>query len=172
MNAVIISGNQGNLVGAAIATTSSPPSWKSRCASTAAPTSRCSRKAGATSGPAGRPEGDGRRAFVAHGDKINLIYTGMDDMGLGAIRALKAAGKLKNVTVIAHDGYKKGLEAVKNGENARHRVEQSKALAEKVMEIVKLHGRQAQVQRLRAHHAAAPDQGQRRQVLRQGDSIY
>lgn len=61
----------------------------------------------------------------------------MDDMGLGAIRALKAAGKLKNVTVIAHDGYKKGLEAVKNGEMLATASNNPKALAEKVMEIVK-----------------------------------
>lgn len=55
-------------------------------------------------------------ALVAHGDKINAVYSEMDDMALGAIRALKAAGKLKNVRVYAHDGYKFGLESIKKGE--------------------------------------------------------
>lgn len=55
-------------------------------------------------------------ALVAHGDKINAVYSEMDDMALGAIRALKAAGKLQNVKVYAHDGYKFGLEAIKKGE--------------------------------------------------------
>lgn len=42
-------------------------------------------------------------ALVAHGDKINAVYSEMDDMALGAIRALKAAGKLKNVQYMPHD---------------------------------------------------------------------
>lgn len=54
--------------------------------------------------------------IVAQGDKINCIYSEMDDMALGAINALKAANKLPDVKVYAHDGYKKGLEAVKKGE--------------------------------------------------------
>lgn len=61
----------------------------------------------------------------------------MDDMALGAIRALKAAGKLKNVTVIAHDGYKKGLESIKAGELKATASNNPKALAEKVMEVIK-----------------------------------
>ncbi len=54
--------------------------------------------------------------IVAQGDKINCVYSEMDDMALGALRSLKAANKLENVKVYAHDGYKKGLEAVKKGE--------------------------------------------------------
>ncbi len=54
--------------------------------------------------------------IVAQGDKINCIYAEMDDMALGAILSLKAANKLENVKVYAHDGYKKGLEAVERGE--------------------------------------------------------
>ena len=76
-------------------------------------------------------------ALVAHGDKINLVYSEMDDMALGAIRALKAAGKLKNVTVVAHDGYKKGLESIKAGELKATASNNPKALAEKVMEVIK-----------------------------------
>lgn len=55
-------------------------------------------------------------ALVAYGDKINAVYAEMDDMALGAIRALKATGKLKNVKVYAHDGYKFGLDSIKKGE--------------------------------------------------------
>ncbi|WP_032092378.1 substrate-binding domain-containing protein [Necropsobacter rosorum] len=55
-------------------------------------------------------------AIVANGNKINAVYAEMDDMALGGIRALKAAGKLKDVRVYAHDGYKFGLEAVKKGD--------------------------------------------------------
>ncbi|MDW8848369.1 substrate-binding domain-containing protein [Erwinia sp. MMLR14_017] len=54
--------------------------------------------------------------IVAQGNKINCVYSEMDDMALGAIRALKAANKLDQVKVYAHDGYKKGLEAVEKGE--------------------------------------------------------
>jgi ribose transport system substrate-binding protein len=63
----------------------------------------------------------------------------MDDMALGAIRALKAAGKLKNVRVFAHDGYKKGLESIRNGELLATASNNPKALAEKVMEVVREH---------------------------------
>ena len=136
MNAVIISGNQGNLVGAA-----------RRDNFIAAVMEEQMRVNGSTNftvltqGWGNWDQQGGLKAMedalVAHGDKINLIYTEMDDMGLGAIRALKAAGKLKNVTVIAHDGYKKGLEAVKNGEMLATASNNPKALAEKVMEIVK-----------------------------------
>ncbi|PJG85486.1 substrate-binding domain-containing protein [Conservatibacter flavescens] len=55
-------------------------------------------------------------ALVANGDKINAVYSEMDDMALGAIHALKAAGQLDKVKVYAHDGYKFGLNAVKRGE--------------------------------------------------------
>ncbi|WP_267963719.1 substrate-binding domain-containing protein, partial [Testudinibacter sp. TR-2022] len=55
-------------------------------------------------------------ALVAHGDKINAVYSEMDDMALGAIRALKATGKLQNIKVYAHDGYKFGLDSIKKGE--------------------------------------------------------
>lgn len=54
--------------------------------------------------------------IVSQGDKINCVYSEMDDMALGAINALKAAKKLQKVKVYAHDGYKKALEAVKKGE--------------------------------------------------------
>ncbi|WP_087490601.1 substrate-binding domain-containing protein [Tatumella citrea] len=54
--------------------------------------------------------------IVAQGDKINCVYSEMDDMALGAILSLRAANKLQNVSVFSHDGYKKGLEAIKRGD--------------------------------------------------------
>lgn len=136
INAVIISGNQGNLVGAA-----------RRDNFIASVMEEQMRVNGSTSftvltqGWGNWDQQGGLKAMedalVAHGDKINAVYSEMDDMALGAIRALKASGKLKNVTVIAHDGYKKGLEAVKNGDMLATASNNPKLLAEKVMEIVK-----------------------------------
>jgi len=54
--------------------------------------------------------------IVAQGNKINCVYSEMDDMALGAILSLKAANKLQDVKVYAHDGYKKGLEAIERNE--------------------------------------------------------
>ena len=78
-------------------------------------------------------------ALVAHGDKINAVYTEMDDMALGAIRALKAAGKLDKVRVYAHDGYKKGLEAIKKDELQATASNNPKALIGKVFEVIEQH---------------------------------
>jgi ribose transport system substrate-binding protein len=61
----------------------------------------------------------------------------MDEMALGAIRALKAAGKLKNVRIYSHDGYSKGLLAVKSGEIQATAVNDPKTLAKMAVEVVK-----------------------------------
>ena len=49
---------------------------------------------------------------------INAIISGNDEMALGAIAALKQAGKLKNVTVGGFDGSPDAVTAIKNGELA------------------------------------------------------
>ena len=136
MNAFIISGNQGNLVGAA-----------RRDNFIAAVMEEQMRLHGRTNfavlaqGWGNWDQQGGLKAMedalVAHGDKINIVYAEMDDMALGAIRALKAAGKLNNVKVFAHDGYKKGLESIKSGEMQATASNNPKALSEKVMEIIK-----------------------------------
>jgi ribose transport system substrate-binding protein len=136
INAVIISGNQGNLVGAS-----------RRDNFIAAVMEEQMRLYGRTNFTIltqgwGNWDQQGslkamEDALVAHGDKINAVYAEMDDMALGAIRALKAAGKLKNVRVFAHDGYKKGLEAIRSGELQATASNNPKALAEKVMEVIK-----------------------------------
>ena len=136
INAVIISGNQGNLVGAA--------RRDNFIASVMEEQMRLYGRTNFTVLTQGWGNWDQQGglkamedALVAHGDKINAVYTEMDDMALGAIRALKAAGKLKNVKVIAHDGYKKGLESIKNSELQATASNNPKALAEKVMEVIK-----------------------------------
>ena len=136
INAFIISGNQGNLVGAA--------RRDNFIASVMEEQMRLYGRTNFTVLAQGWGNWDQQGglkamedALVAHGDKINAVYAEMDDMALGAIRALKAAGKLKNVKVFAHDGYKKGLESIKNGELLATASNNPKALAEKVMEIIK-----------------------------------
>lgn len=115
MNCIFISGNQGNLVGAARRSNFLLGVAEAQL-----------RKYNHTDitvlsqGWGNWDQQGGLKAMediiVAQGDKINCVYSEMDDMALGAIRALKAANKLQNVKVYAHDGYKKGLESIKNGE--------------------------------------------------------
>lgn len=54
-------------------------------------------------------------ALTAHPD-INAVYTENDDMALGAVHALKAAGKLEAVKVYSYDGNKNAYKAIVNGE--------------------------------------------------------
>ncbi|TKI06133.1 substrate-binding domain-containing protein [Martelella alba] len=115
MNCVIISGNQGNLVGEARRTNFMRGVMEAQL-----------RKYNHTNlkivsqGWGNWDQQGAQKAMediiVAQGDKINCVYSEMDDMALGAILSLKAANKLQNVKVYAHDGYKKGLEAIQRGE--------------------------------------------------------
>jgi ribose transport system substrate-binding protein len=136
INAVIISGNTGNLVGAS--------RRDNFIASVMEEQMRLYGRTNFTILTQGWGNWDQQGALkamedalIAHGDKINAVYAEMDDMALGAIRALKAAGKLKNVRVFAHDGYKKGLEAIRNGELQATASNNPKALSEKVVGIIK-----------------------------------
>ena len=56
-----------------------------------------------------------------------------------SIRALKAAGKLENVKVFAHDGYKFSLDAIKRGDQQATASNNPKLLTEKVFEVIKAH---------------------------------
>jgi ribose transport system substrate-binding protein len=51
----------------------------------------------------------------AFGDKIDGVISQNDDMGLGALQALKEAGKT-GVPIVGIDGIEDGLKAVKNGD--------------------------------------------------------
>ena len=67
-------------------------------------------------------EGDRAKGFKAAEDALqtapdlNGIFAINDPSGLGAVGALKKAGKLDQVTVIAFDGMPAGLEAIKKGD--------------------------------------------------------
>jgi ribose transport system substrate-binding protein len=52
------------------------------------------------------------------GAKINAVYAHNDEMALGAIQALKAAGRTpgKDVVVVSIDGQRAALEAIQRGE--------------------------------------------------------
>jgi ribose transport system substrate-binding protein len=54
----------------------------------------------------------------AHGKNITAVYAHSDEMALGAIQALKAAGLQpgKDVLVVSVDGQKTALEAIIRGE--------------------------------------------------------
>jgi galactofuranose transport system substrate-binding protein len=54
----------------------------------------------------------------SQGDKINAVYAHNDEMAIGAINAIKAAGKVpgKDITIVSVDGTKDALKAIINGE--------------------------------------------------------
>lgn len=114
MKCVIISGNQGNLVGEARRTNFVRGVMEAQL--------REYNQTGLTILSQGWGNWDqqgGLKAMedlIVANDDLNCVYTEMDDMALGAIQALKAANKLDQVKVYAHDGYSKGIEAVMSGE--------------------------------------------------------
>lgn len=74
--------------------------------------------------------------LVAHPD-TNAVYAENDDMALGAIRALKAANKLKAVKVYSFDGNKNGYKAIIDGELQATGENSPKILAGMAIEVVK-----------------------------------
>ncbi|MCD2493190.1 substrate-binding domain-containing protein [Lacrimispora sp. NSJ-141] len=55
--------------------------------------------------------------LTTYGDELDAIISHDDDMGLGVVRALQSAGKLKDMKVIAcADGIEEACESVKAGE--------------------------------------------------------
>ena len=115
MNCIIISGNQGNLVGEARRTNFVRGVMEAQLRDN----NRTSLNI-ISQGWGNWDQQGGLKSMedliVAHGKKINCVYSEMDDMALGAIRALKASNKLQDVKVFSHDGYKKGLESIERGE--------------------------------------------------------
>ena len=64
-----------------------------------------------------RQEGQEKmEALLAKNPDINGVVSGNDEMALGAINALKDAGKLDQVTVLGFDGNQDAINAVKKGE--------------------------------------------------------
>jgi ribose transport system substrate-binding protein len=58
-----------------------------------------------------------RTLITKHGDSINGVWTANDDMALGAIQALKAAG-MNDVPVVGIDAVPEAIEAIEAGEMA------------------------------------------------------
>ena len=52
----------------------------------------------------------------SYGDKINAVFAQNDEMGLGAVKALQAAGLKDKVLVISVDAIKDALQSVQKGE--------------------------------------------------------
>lgn len=61
---------------------------------------------------------DKMQALMQANDDINGVISGNDEMALGAIAALKEAGKLEGIIVGGFDGSPDAVEAVKSGELA------------------------------------------------------
>lgn len=135
MNCVIISGNQGNLVGEARRTNFIRGVMEAQL-----------RKYNQTNltvvsqGWGNWDQQGGLKAMediiVAQGNKINCVYSEMDDMALGAILSLKGANKLQDVKVFAHDGYKKGLEAIERGDLQATAANNPNTLTNTVLDVI------------------------------------
>lgn len=77
-------------------------------------------------------------AFLKSVPKIDVVYAHNDDMGLGAIEAIKAAGKVpgKDIRIITVDAVKDGMTALAAGE-INYIVECSPLLGKQLMDLAK-----------------------------------
>jgi len=73
-----------------------------------------------------------------YGSEINLLFAHNDDMGLGALDAIKAAGLVpgQDIQIVTIDAVKDGMQALADGE-FNFIVECNPILGEKVAELVK-----------------------------------
>jgi ABC-type sugar transport system substrate-binding protein len=73
-----------------------------------------------------------------YGDDINLLFAQNDDMGLGALDAIKAAGLIpgKDIQIVTIDATKDGLTALSGGE-FNYVVECNPLLGDQVAQVVK-----------------------------------
>jgi galactofuranose transport system substrate-binding protein len=77
-------------------------------------------------------------AFLKSQPKIDVVYAQNDDMGLGAIEAIQAAGKVpgKDITIITVDATHDGMQALADGK-INYIVECSPLLGEQLMDLAK-----------------------------------
>jgi ribose transport system substrate-binding protein len=68
--------------------------------------------------------------------ELNAVFTDNDDMALGAIRAIKAAGKSDQIKVFSFDGNKATLQAVKDGQVAATAVNAPVEQSARVVEVI------------------------------------
>ncbi|MCP8969672.1 ABC transporter substrate-binding protein [Ectobacillus ponti] len=73
----------------------------------------------------------------SYGDKINAVYAHNDEMAIGAINAIKAAGKVpgKDITIVSVDGTKDALKAIINSEMGAT-VESSPFFGPRVFDVI------------------------------------
>ena len=77
-------------------------------------------------------------AFLKSQPKIDVLFAHNDDMALGAIEAIKAAGKVpgKDIKIISIDGVHDGIQALANGE-INYVVECNPLLGKQLMDLAK-----------------------------------
>jgi ABC-type sugar transport system substrate-binding protein len=75
-------------------------------------------------------------AFLKANPDIDVLYAHNDDMGLGAIEAIEAAGKNPDIKIITVDAVKDGMQALADGK-INFIVECSPLLGPQLMELVK-----------------------------------
>src|SRR5262245_63851128 len=77
-------------------------------------------------------------AFLKANPKIDVLYAHNDDMGLGAIEAIEAAGKKpgSDIKIITVDAVHDGMQALADGK-INYIVECSPLLGPQLMDIVK-----------------------------------
>ena len=77
-------------------------------------------------------------AFLKSNPEINLVFAHNDDMGLGAIEAIEAAGKVpgKDIKIVTIDAVKDGMQALADGK-INFIAECSPLLGEQLVSIVK-----------------------------------
>ncbi len=77
-------------------------------------------------------------AFLKSQPKIDVLYAHNDDMALGAIEAIEAAGKVpgKDIKIVSVDGVRDALQALADG-RINHVVECNPLLGPQLMDLVK-----------------------------------
>ena len=77
-------------------------------------------------------------AFLKSQPKIDVVYAQNDDMGLGAIEAIQAAGKVpgKDIKIITVDAVQDGMQALADGK-INYIVECNPLLGEQLMDLAK-----------------------------------
>ncbi|MBC9823793.1 ABC transporter substrate-binding protein [Terrabacter sp. MAHUQ-38] len=77
-------------------------------------------------------------AFLKSNPDIDVVYAHNDDMGLGAIEAIEAAGKVpgKDIKIITIDAVKDGMQALADGK-INYIVECSPLLGDQLMDLAK-----------------------------------
>lgn len=77
---------------------------------------------------------------------LSGVFVHSDDMAMGALQAIKAAGKLGKIKVVGHDGSKEAVDAIQDGSMYGSVVEPLEWEAQKCVEVAKdaIDGKQVQ----------------------------